>query len=118
MRLLSFLTQVEAALQVLRPDDGPGWLRRVNYQTGEATAWHPRLGLAIHLRLSAVAENSHGVQARWTGPTGEVLEERTFFCGPAGYEWQAAAEAVAELAPASSLSRPVDPPPEAIAAQA
>lgn len=118
MRLLSFLTHVEAALQVLRPDDGPGWLRRVDYQDGKASAWHPRLGIALHLRLSRVAENHHGVQARWTGPTGEVLEERTFFCGAAPYEWQAAAEALAELAPESSLSLPASPIPGLVAAEA
>lgn len=118
MRLLSFLTQMEAAFQMIRPEDGPGWRRRVNYQSGEASAWHPTLGIALHLRLSVVAENSHGVQARWTGPTGEVLAERTFFCGSAAYEWQAAAEAVAELAPAASLSQPAEPSPVPIAAQA
>lgn len=118
MRLLSFLNQVEATLQVLRPEDGPGWQRRVNYQNGEATAWHSGLGIALHLRLSLVAENNHGLQIRWTGPTGEVLVERTFFCGPVAYEWQSAAEAVAELAPAGSLSRPADLTREAVAAQA
>lgn len=118
MRLLSFLTQVESTLAVLRPDDAPGWRRRVNYQTGEATAWHPRLGLALHLRMSRVAENSHGLQARWTGPAGDVLEERTLFCGASGHEWQTAAETIAELAPQGALSRPAESSLEALAAQA
>lgn len=104
MRLLSFLTQVETTFSMLRPEDGPGWRRRVNYQTGEASAWHPALGIALHLRVSAVSEASHGVHARWTGPSGDVLAERTFFCGAAAYEWQTAADTLAELAPQGALS--------------
>jgi len=104
MRLLSFLAQVEATFSMLRPEDGSGWLRRVDYQTGEASAWHPLLGLALHLRVSAVSESSHGVLARWTGPAGDVLVERTFFCGAAAYEWQTAADTLAELAPPAALS--------------
>ncbi len=105
MRLLSFLTQVEATFSMLRPEDGPGWLRRVDYQTGEASAWHAGIGLSLHLRVSAVSERSHGVHARWTGPTGEVLVEKTFFCGPAAHEWQTAADTLAELAPAAPPPR-------------
>lgn len=111
MRLLSFLAQVEATFSMLRPEDGPGWLRRVDYQTGEASAWHPLLGLALHLRVSAVSESSHGVHARWTGPAGDVLVERTFFCGAAAYEWQTAADTLAELAPSGALSGAVDEAP-------
>jgi hypothetical protein len=100
MRLLSFLTQVEATLAMLRPGDALGWRRRVDPLAGSATAWHPRLGLSLHLRVSAVGEDRHGLHARWSGPAGEVLGERTYFCGPSGFDWQRAAESVAELAPA------------------
>ena len=119
MRLLSFLTQVETTFSMLRPEDGPGWRRRVNYQTGEASAWHPALGIALHLRVSAVSEASHGVHARWTGPSGDVLAERTFFCGAAAYEWQTAADTLAELAPQGGLSGVAsDIPAAAVAAHA
>lgn len=118
MRLLSFLTQVEATLAVLRPEDGAGWRRRVDYQSGEAVAWHPRLGLSLHLRLSLVTQDRHGLHARWSADSGEVLEERTFFCGPSGFEWQAAAEALAELAPAPALTPLLAGRAETLAAQA
>lgn len=106
MRLLSFLTQVESTLAVLRPEDGLGWRRRVDYQTSSAVAWHPRLGLSLRLRLSSLGEDRHGLNARWIGPSGEVLEERTFFCGASPFEWQTAAETIAELTPAGALAAP------------
>ncbi len=102
MRLLSFLTQVEATLAVLRPEDSVGWRRRVSPHSGTALAWHPRLGLCLHLRVSHVTEDRHGLLARWTDQSGRLLEEKTYFCGPSGFDWQRAAEAVAELAPAEA----------------
>jgi hypothetical protein len=102
MRLLSFLNQVEATLAMLRPEDSVGWRRRVNPLLGSAVAWHPALGLSLHLRVSRVAEDRHGLLTRWTDRSGRVLEERTFFCGPSGFDWQRAAEAVAELTPAGA----------------
>lgn len=111
MRLLSFLNQVEATLAVIRPEEATsGWKRRVDYQKNEAVAWHPKLGLSLHLRASHVAEDRFGLLARWAGPTGAVLEERTFFCGPSPYDWQAAAESVAELAPSGVLPDAAEPP--------
>jgi hypothetical protein len=110
MRLLSFLTQVESTLAVIRPEDGLGWRRRVDYQTSTAVAWHPRLGLSLRLRLSSIGEDSHGLNARWIGPSGEILEERTFFCGASPFEWQTAAETIAELAPAGALDTAIAMP--------
>lgn len=111
MRLLSFLNQVEATLAVIRPEDAAsGWRRRVDYQKNEAVAWHSKLGLSLHIRASHVAEDRFGLLARWTGPTGAILEERTYFCGPSPYDWQAAAEAVAELAPSGILPDAAEPP--------
>lgn len=116
MRLLSFLNQVEATLAVIRPDEaGSGWRRRVDYQKNEAVAWHPILGLSLHLRASHVAEDRFGLLARWAGPSGAVLEERTYFCGPSPYDWQAAAESVAELAPAGAMPGASEPPAPSVA---
>jgi hypothetical protein len=118
MRLLSFFTQVEATLAVLRPEDATGWLRRVNHHTGEALAWNSRLGLSLQLRVSSVADDRHALLARWVGPGGRVLEERTFFCGFSPFEWQSAAETIAELAPQGALSDHTTHPASPLAAGA
>jgi hypothetical protein len=103
MRLLSFFNHVETTLAMLRPEDSAGWRRRVNYQTGEALSWNDGLGLTLRLRVSEVAEERYGLLARWVGPTGAVLQEKTFFCGPSPFDWQTAAEAVAETMPEGVL---------------
>jgi hypothetical protein len=111
MRLLSFLNQVEATLAVIRPEDAAsGWQRRVDYQKNEAVAWNAALGLSLHLRTSQVAEGRYGLLVRWTGTSGAILEERTYFCGPSAYDWQAAAESVAELAPSGAIPGAAEPP--------
>ena len=56
MRLLSFLTQVEATFSMLRPEDGPGGRRRVNYQTGGFTTLlkiDPDFTAPVHRHLGA-----------------------------------------------------------------
>lgn len=102
MRLLSFISQIESTLAMLRPEDAQGWRRRMNPQTTEALAWHPRLKLSLHLRVSLVGEGRHGVDARWLGPAGDSVVQRVFFCATA-FEWQSAAETLAELMPAGAL---------------
>jgi hypothetical protein len=106
MRLLSFLNQVETTLAMLRPEESTGWNRRADYQTGVATWWHPTLGLVLGLRCCALGNDRYSLQARWSGPTGAVLQDRTFFCGASTFEWQTAAEAVAEAMPEATLSNP------------
>lgn len=103
MRLLSFFNQVEATLEMLRPESAAGWSRRVNYQTGEALSWNKALGLSLRLRTSEVAEDRFGLLVRWAGPSGTILQERTFFCGPSPFDWQVAAEAAAEAMPEGVL---------------
>lgn len=103
MRLLSFLNQVETTLAMLRPEESTGWNRRADYQTGVATWWHPNLGLALGLRCCALGNDRYSLQTRWSGPTGTVLQERTFFCGSSSFEWQTAAETVAENMPEATL---------------
>lgn len=113
MRLLSFFNQVEATLAMLRPECPAGWRRRVNYQTGEAMSWNDALGLSLRLRTSEVAEDRYGLLVRWVGPAGTVLHERTFFCGPSPFDWQVAAEAVAEVMPEGVLPRLAGSPADA-----
>ncbi|MCX6938301.1 MAG: hypothetical protein NTU80_10465 [Verrucomicrobia bacterium] len=106
MRLLSFLNQVETTLAMLRPEESTGWHRRADYQTGVATWWHPALGLVLGLRCCALGNDRYSIQTRWSGPTGAVLQDRTFFCGSSSFEWQTAAETVAEAMPEGTLSDP------------
>lgn len=114
MRLLSFLNLVELTLGMLRPEASSGWRRRANHSAGEALSWHPALGLALHLRVSEVAEGRHSVLARWIGPAGAVLLERTYFCGESSFEWQTAAESVAETMPEGGLLEGAASPDEAV----
>ena len=102
MRLLSFLNQVETTLAMLRPDDATGWNRRANYQSGSATYWHLRLGLVLNLQASDLGGGRYSLQTTWSASTGTVLNERIFFCGPSPFDWQNAAEAVAEAMPEES----------------
>lgn len=118
MRLLSLLNQIEATFAVLRPEDATGWRRRVNPLEGSALAWHPRLRISLHLRVGRVAEDRHGVNARWTGPSGEVVGEKTCFCGPSPFDWQNAAETLAELAPVPTFTDAPDESTEPAAARA
>jgi hypothetical protein len=108
MRLLSFFNQVETTLAMLNPESPGSWRRRVNYQTGEALSWNAAQGLSLRLRVSEVAEARYGLLARWVGPAGNILHERTFFCGPSSFEWQSAAEATAEAMPAGVLPAATD----------
>jgi hypothetical protein len=106
MRLLSFCNLVETTLAMLQPDHAEGWSRRADYQLGTATCWHPDLGLSVSLQCCALEDGRSSLQARWHGPSGEVLHDRTFFCGTSSFEWQRAAEAVAEAMPEPVLSAP------------
>ncbi|MFA6290059.1 MAG: hypothetical protein WC661_21955 [Opitutaceae bacterium] len=99
MRLLSFFNQVETTLAMLRPEQASGWNRRADYNSGSALCWHPPTGLALGLRSAALGDGHFSIQTSWRGPTGAVLHERTFFCGASSFDWQNAAEAVAEAMP-------------------
>jgi hypothetical protein len=101
MRLLSFLNQVEITLAMLQPEHADGWTRRADYQRGTATFWHPATGLALRLHSSALGDGRFSVQAVWAGPDGSTLHDRTFFCGATPFDWQTAADAVAEAMPAT-----------------
>ncbi len=107
MRLLSFCNLVETTLAMLQPDHAEGWSRRADYQQGTATCWQPDLGLSLALQCCALEDGRSSIQARWHGPSGEVLHNRTFFCGSSSFEWQRAAEAVAEAMPDPVLSAPI-----------
>ncbi len=109
MRLLSFHQLVETTLAMLRPEAASGWRRRVDYSTGEALAWHAELGLSLSLRCCAVGADRHSLLARWIGPTGEALFERTYFCGASSFDWQTAAESVAEAMPDAALTTTHNP---------
>jgi hypothetical protein len=102
MRLLSFLSHVETTLAMLNPEQPAGWKRRANYQAGLSTLWLPELGLALSLQCCSLGENKFSLRTRWSGPTGAILYERLFFCGPSPFDWSTAAEAVAEAMPAPS----------------
>ncbi len=101
MRLLSFLNQVEATLAMLQPEHADGWTRRADYQRGTATFWRPASGLALGLHSSALGGDRHSLRAVWSGPDGARLHDRTFFCGASPFDWQNAADAVAEAMPAT-----------------
>ena len=99
MRLLSFLHQVEITLAMLQPEHADGWTRRADYQRGTATFWHPATGLSLRLHSSALGDGRFSVQSIWSGPEGTSLYERTFYCGASPFDWQSAADAVAEAMP-------------------
>lgn len=101
MRLLSFLNQVETTLAMLQPEHASGWARRADYQRGTATCWHPATGIALRLHSSALGDSRFSVQAVWSGPDGSAVHDRTFFCGATPFDWQTAADAVAEAMPAT-----------------
>ncbi len=103
MRLLSFFNQVETTLAMLKPECAGGWKRRANYLTGAAVCWHERAGFTLNLQASALGNNRFSLQTHWSGPAGATSHERTFFCGASPFDWQAAADAVAEAMP--------EPPP-------
>lgn len=110
MRLLSFCNLVETTLAMLRPDDAAsGWSRRADYEAGAATCWHAGLGLSLSLRCCALADGRFSLQAVWHGPAGQALADKSFFCGSAAYEWQAAADAVAEAMPEPVLHSLAEP---------
>jgi len=100
MRLLSFLNQVEITLAMLQPEHAEGWVRRADYQRGTATFWHPATGLALRLHSSALGDGRFSVRSSWSGPDGSCLHDHTFFCGASPFDWQTAADAVAEAMPA------------------
>jgi hypothetical protein len=99
MRLFSFLKQVETTLVMLQPDYTSGWHRRADYQTGAAAYWHDASGLVLSLRSSALGGGRFSLQTRWTGPSGLSLYEHTYFCGATSFDWQSAADSVAEAMP-------------------
>jgi len=99
MRLFSFFKQVEATLAMLKPECSTGWKRRADYSTGAAAYWHDQLGLVLSLRCCELGENRCSLQTRWTGPSGLSLYDHTYFCGASIFEWQTAAESVAEAMP-------------------
>ena len=104
MRLLSFLNQVEITLAMLQPEQADGWTRRADYQRGNATFWHPATGLALRLCSSALGDGRFSLQTTWSGPGGARSHDRTFYCGTSPFDWQSAADAVAEAMPADLLS--------------
>lgn len=103
MRLLSFLNLLQNHLGVRQPEHASGWTRRVNYHAGSACFMHPTLGLTLTLRDCVLADGQHNLSATWHGLTGEAVSNRSFFSGLAGFQWEAAAEAVLEIMPAPAL---------------
>ena len=110
MRLFSFFKQVETTLTMLKPECSTGWKRRADYQTGAAVYWHDQLGLVLSLRCCELGGGRCSLQTRWTGPAALSVYEHTYFCGASSFDWQAAAESVAEAMPdpADSTIPPVD----------
>jgi len=109
MRLLSFCNLVETTLAMLQPDHAKGWSRRADYQLGKATYWNPQIGLTLTLACCTLDDGRCSIQASWHGPTGEVLQNRVFYCTASTFEWQRAAETVAELMPDPAQLPPMDP---------
>jgi hypothetical protein len=103
MRLLSFFKQVETTLAMLHPDCAGGWNRRADYRTGTASCWQERTGLSLSLRTCELGDGRYSLQTRWTA-RGTPLSDRTFFCGVSPYDWQSAADAVAEAMPDPAAS--------------
>jgi hypothetical protein len=99
MRLFSFFKQVETTLAMLKPECSAGWKRRADYQTGSASYWHDQLGFVLSLRCCELGGSRFSLQTRWTGPTGLTLYDHTYFCGASAFDWQAAADSVAEALP-------------------
>jgi hypothetical protein len=99
MRLFSFFKQVETTLAMLKPECSAGWKRRADYQTGSASYWHDQLGFVLSLRCCELGGSRFSLQTRWTGPSGLSLYDHTFFCGASAFDWQAAADSVAEAMP-------------------
>ena len=112
MRLFSFFKQVETTLAMLKPECSAGWKRRADYQTGSAAYWHDQLGLVLSLRCCELGGSRFSLQTRWTGPTGLTLYDHTYFCGAAAFDWQAAADSVAEAMPdpADLVAQPATSP--------
>jgi len=99
MRLFSFFKQVETTLAMLKPECSAGWKRRADYQTGSAAYWHDQLGLVLSLRCCELGGSRFSLQTRWTNPAGLSLYDHTYFCGASAFDWQAAADSVAEAMP-------------------
>ena len=99
MRLFSFFKQVETTLAMLKPECSAGWKRRADYQTGSAAYWHDQIGLVLSLRSCELGGGRYSLQTRWTGPTGLALHEHTYFCGASNFDWQSAADSIAEAMP-------------------
>ena len=109
MRLFSFLKQVETTLAMLKPECSAGWRRRADYQTGSAAYWHEQIGLVLSLRSCDLGSGRFSLQTRWTGPSGLALHEHTYFCGASSFDWQSAADSVAEAMPdPADLAAPID----------
>ena len=106
MRLLSFFKQVETTMAMLKPECSVGWKRRADYQTGSAFCWHEQIGLVLSLRTCELGGGRFSLQTRWTGPSGLSLHEHTYFCGASAFDWQSAADAVAEAMPDPSELMP------------
>jgi hypothetical protein len=102
MRLFSFLKQVETTLAMLKPECSTGWKRRADYQTGAATYWHEQIGLILNLRSCELGGGRFSLQTRWVGQSGLALFERTYFCGGSSFDWQSAADSIAEAMPETS----------------
>jgi hypothetical protein len=99
MRLFSFLKQVETTQAMLKPECAAGWKRRADYQAGFAAYWHDQLGLSLSLRSCELGGGRFSLQTRWTGPSGLSLYDHTYFCGASAFDWQSAADSVAEAMP-------------------
>jgi hypothetical protein len=109
MRMLSFFNQVEMTLAMLKPECAFGWRRRAHYQTGTATYWNDQSGLALNLHTCDLGGGRYSLATTWSDRTGSALHHRTFFCGPKTFDWQTAADAVAEAMPEPS-ELPTDTP--------
>ena len=110
MRLLSFFKQVETTMAMLKPECSVGWKRRADYQTGSASCWHDQIGLVLSVRTCELGGGRFSLQTRWTGPSGNALHEHTYFCGASAFDWQSAADAVAEAMPDPAELIPAPPP--------
>lgn len=99
MRLLSFFNKVEITLAMLKPEYASGWKRRADYQMGAATCWHDQTGLALNIHSSDLGNGRFSLQACWADQTGHSLFNHTYFCGASQFDWQSAADAVAEAMP-------------------
>ena len=91
------MNMVQTTMTMLQPELENGWSRIVNYSNGTAACYNRQANLVLRLKSFKLENEMFSLKTEWTDYSGKQIHSKTHFLGRTPFDWQQAADSVAEV---------------------